>query len=71
MFAGAGFARGRVVGATDHIAGEVTDLPFSTKDIVATLLYLLGIDPQTEIHDQFGRPFAVGGEGRVRAELLM
>jgi hypothetical protein len=32
---------------------------------------LLGIDPQTEIHDQFGRPFAVGGEGRVRTELLL
>jgi hypothetical protein len=71
LFAGGGFARGRVVGATDRMAGEVTDLPFSPKDIVATVLYVLGIDPQTEIHDQFGRPFAVGGEGRVRAELLL
>ena len=71
LFAGGGFAKGRVVGQTDHVASEVTDNPFSPKDIVATLLYLLGIDPQTEVQDQFGRPFAVGGEGRVRAELLI
>jgi hypothetical protein len=70
LFAGGGFAQGRVVGRTDRIAGEVIDAPFSPKDVVATVLHLLGIDPQTEIHDQFGRPFVAGGEGRVRTELL-
>jgi uncharacterized protein (DUF1501 family) len=70
LFAGGGFAQGRVVGRTDHVAGEVADTPFSPKDIIATTLHLLGIDPHLEVHDPFGRPFAVGGEGRVRAELL-
>lgn len=70
LFAGGGFAQGRVVGRTDHIAGEVADIPFSPKDIIATVLHLLGIDPQMEIHDPFGRPFIVGGEGHVRSELL-
>ena len=70
MFAGAAFAKGRVVGRTDRIAGEVTETPFSPKDIVATLFHLLGIDPQEEIHDRLGRPYLIGGVGRVRNELL-
>ena len=36
-FAGAGFAKGRVVGRTDRIGGDVVDAPFSPKDVVATL----------------------------------
>lgn len=70
IFAGAGFAKGRIVGRTDHIAGEVTETPCSPKDIVATLFHLLGIDPQMEIHDRLGRPYSIGGVGRVRNELL-
>ncbi len=70
LFAGAGFARGRVVGRTDRIAGDVTETPFSPKDVVATLFHLLGIDPRAEIHDRLGRPYPVGGVGRVRPELL-
>ncbi len=70
FFAGAAFAKGRVVGRTDRIAGEVTETPFSPKDVVATLFHVLGIDPQSEIHDSLGRPYPIGGAGRVRKELL-
>ena len=70
LFAGGGFASGRVVGRTDRIAGEVVDTPFSPKDVVATLLHVLGIDPRAEIHDRFGRPYLIGGTGQVRSELL-
>ena len=70
LFAGGGFAAGRVVGRTDRIAGDVAETPFSPKDVVATLFHLLGIDPTAEIHDRFGRPYAIGGTGRVRPELL-
>ncbi len=69
-FAGAGFARGRVVGRTDRIGGDVIEVPFSPKDVVATLFHILGIDPTAEIHDRLGRPYAIGGTGRVRTELL-
>jgi hypothetical protein len=69
-FAGAGFARGRVVGKTDRIGGDVAEVPFSPKDVVATLFHVLGIDPQAEIHDRLGRPYPIGGAGRVRTELL-
>jgi hypothetical protein len=70
LFAGAAFAKGRVVGRTDRIGGDVIDVPFSPKDVVATLFHLLGIDPQAEIPDRLGRPHAIGGNGRVRTDLL-
>jgi uncharacterized protein (DUF1501 family) len=70
IFAGGGFAQGRVVGRTDKIAGDVAETPFSPKDIVATLYHLLGIDPKGQIHDRLGRPYPIGGSGRVRSELL-
>jgi hypothetical protein len=70
LFTGAGFARGRVVGRTDKIGGDVTEVPVSPKDIVATLFHVLGIDPHGELRDRLGRPYPVGGVGRVRAELL-
>lgn len=70
MFAGGGFAEGNVVGSSDRIAGEVSENPFSPKDVVATIYHLLGIDPQQEIHDREGRPHLIGGIGRVRSELL-
>ncbi|MFO0843774.1 MAG: DUF1501 domain-containing protein [Gemmataceae bacterium] len=70
LFAGGGFARGRVVGRTDRIGGTVAETAFSPKDVLATLYHLLGIDPHTEIHDRLGRPMPVSSTGRVRSELL-
>jgi hypothetical protein len=70
LLAGGGFARGKVVGRTDRLGGDVTETPISPKDILATLYHQLGIDPHTTIPDRLGRPLAVAGEGRVRAELL-
>lgn len=69
-FAGAGFARGRVIGRTDKIGGTVTEVPFSPKDVVATMFHVLGIDPAGEIRDRENRPYPIGGVGRVRSELL-
>lgn len=56
LIAGAGIARGKVVGASDKHAGEVADRPISPKDLLATMYHLLGIDPHTLIHDRTGRP---------------
>lgn len=70
IFAGGGFARGRVVGKTDRIGGTVAETHVSPKDVLATIYHLLGIDPHTEIQDRLGRPLPVGGIGRVRPELL-
>jgi hypothetical protein len=70
IFAGGGFAAGRVVGKTDRVAGDVIETPVSPKDVLATTYYLLGIDPATVIRDRLGRPLSVGAEGKVRQELL-
>lgn len=70
LFAGAGFAEGRVVGRTDRMAGDVAETPVSPKDVVATLFHVLGINPHDEIHDRIGRPYRIGGIGSVRTELL-
>jgi arylsulfatase A-like enzyme len=70
VFAGGGFAAGRVVGRTDKIGGDVAETPVSPKDVLATLYHLLGIDADTMLHDRQGRPVPVVGEGKVRAELV-
>jgi hypothetical protein len=70
FFAGGGFARGKVVGKTDRLGAEVTEAIMSPKDILASLYFLLGIDPEQTIPDRQGRPMPVAGEGRVRPELF-
>jgi hypothetical protein len=70
IFAGGGVARGKIVGRTDRLGGEVRDTPISPKDILATAFHLLGIDPNTTIPDRLGRPFPIAGDGTVRPELL-
>jgi Protein of unknown function (DUF1501) len=70
VVAGGGTARGKVVGSTDKLAAEVKDTPVSPKDILATAFHLLGIDSETTVSDQLGRPMPIAGDGRVRPELL-
>lgn len=70
LFAGGGFARGKIVGKTDRLGGEVTETMMSPKDVLATLYHLLGIDPERTVPDRLGRPMPVAGEGVLREELL-
>ena len=70
VLAGAGICRGKIVGKTDRIAGDVVEGPVSPKDILATAYHLAGIDPHTPIIDRFGQPRPVAGESRVLGEVL-
>ena len=70
VFAGGGVARGKVVGKTDAVAGDVVETPVSPKDMQATAYHLLGYDETTTIPDQQGRPHPIAGDGRVCHELL-
>lgn len=70
VFAGGGMARGRVVGQTDAIAGDVTETPISPKDMQATAYHLLGYAETTTVPDALGRPHPIAGDGKVRPELL-
>jgi len=54
LIAGAGIARGKIVGATDKHASDVADNPISPKELLATMYHLLGIDPHTRIPDRAG-----------------
>ena len=69
VLAGGGIARGRVVGASDRIAGEVADLPLSPKDVLATMYHLLGIDHHQQLPDGSGRSYPLV-EGRVITEAI-
>ncbi len=70
LMAGAGVARGKVVGKTDRIAGDVIERPVSPKDILATTYHLLGIDPETTLTNRTGQPVALAAEGRVLEDVL-
>ena len=65
-----GMARGKVVGSSDRLGGDVSETPISPKDILATAFHLLGIDPHTHVPDALGRPVPIAGDGEVRLELL-
>ena len=68
--AGGGTAGGRVVGSTDAHGGQVADTPVSPKDLLATSLHLLGIDPHLTVPGIDGRPLPVAGTGVVRPEVI-
>jgi hypothetical protein len=70
VLAGAGIARGKVVGRSDRHADSVAERPVSPKDILATTYHLLGIDPHTLLTDRTGRPLPLVGEGAVLPEVL-
>lgn len=70
LMAGGGVARGRVVGRSDKIASDPAERPVSPKDILATALHLLGIDPHAEISDRQGRPLQLVPTGAVLPDVL-
>lgn len=57
LMAGGGVRGGQVYGSSDRIGGYVADDPVGPADLTATVLWLMGIDPDAEIQDRLGRPF--------------
>jgi uncharacterized protein (DUF1501 family) len=56
VMAGAGIRGGQVYGKSDRFAAHPAANPVTPADIVATIYHSLGIDPDTEVIDQQGRP---------------
>src|SRR4051812_40142499 len=57
LLAGGGMRTGRVIGATDRIAGEAVSRPVTFGELFATLFHNLGIDVnRTTLPDLNGRP---------------
>jgi hypothetical protein len=70
VFAGAGLTGGRVLGATDKTATEVTDNPVEPEDLMFTLYSILGLDPDKEYHTSIGRPVRLANGGKLIPGLL-
>jgi hypothetical protein len=68
--AGAGIPGGRVLGATDATATEVTDLPVEPEDLLYTIYSTLGVDPAHEYQTPIGRPSKVVNGGRFIKEIF-
>jgi uncharacterized protein (DUF1501 family) len=59
LIAGGGVRGGRVHGASDERAAHVISDPVTPPDLVATILWSLGIDSQIPISDRLRRPQAL------------
>jgi uncharacterized protein (DUF1501 family) len=70
VMAGAGVRGGNVIGATDSQGAYVTDRPVTPGDMSATVLKMLGIDPDIVVHTPVGRPVQLANGGRPVHELL-
>ena len=54
--AGAGVRAGTIYGASDNAAAYPAESPRTQGDFIATLYHLLGVAPDTVLHDQLNRP---------------
>ena len=68
--AGAGIPGGRVLGATDKTATEVTDLPVQPEDLLYSIYSILGVDPKREYQTPIGRPSRIVNGGQMIPGLL-
>lgn len=69
MLAGGGVVGGQVYGSSDAWGAYPADNPVSPGDFAATLFHLLGVAPETEVHDRLGRPYRAA-EGAPLAPLV-
>jgi uncharacterized protein (DUF1501 family) len=56
VFAGAGVKGGQAIGQSDRNGAYPASPPYTPADFAATVYRCLGIDPETELRDQFRRP---------------
>jgi hypothetical protein len=57
VLAGGGIRGGSVYGASDRYGAYPADKPTTPAAVAATILHLLGVPPDLEIHDRSNRPF--------------
>ena len=67
---GAGFKRGVVVGETSSDGKEVVTEPYSSQDVMASVLKSLGISLETTFTANNGRPMKIANSGKVIKELF-
>jgi len=67
LLAGGGVRRGYIHGASDKNGARPDRDPVQLDDLAATMFHLLGIDPQTEVHDANGRPLVIAAGRPITA----
>ena len=55
---------------TGRFIAEVTERPVSPKDVLQTMYHLLGVAPETLVHDRLNRPYPLVSEGELLRELV-
>lgn len=70
MLAGGGLRMGQVVGETNARAEHPLHRPLTPADLLATVYYTLGIDPQIAFPDHAGRPTPILDQGQAIAEVI-
>jgi hypothetical protein len=70
MLVGGGFQPGLIYGTSDSTGAFPASHPLVPGDIISTIYTALGVDPTTDIHDQFQRPYRVVPAGEVVGDLL-
>jgi hypothetical protein len=70
LAAGGGFARGRVIGASNSRGEVPRDRPVRPQDLLVTVYRQLGLEPETSFANRNGRPASIGSNGEVISELL-
>jgi len=64
-----GVKRGFVYGASDKTGSHPAENPVRPDDLAATIYYLLGIDPHTEVYGVGNRPLLIA-EGKPVLEVI-
>lgn len=67
LLAGGGIQGGAIYGRSDRTGSFPDRDPVTTGDLAATVYELLGISPETEIHDNLDRPLPIANGTPVRA----
>ena len=70
MPAGEGVRQGVVVGSSDKEGGFPKDRPVSPAEVIATILELAGVNPQTLVTKEDGRPIMFVDHARAIPEVL-
>ena len=70
LLAGGGVKEGMVWGSSDRQGAYPIEHPVSPGDLVATIYQQLGIDPETTVPDQIGRPQSITHGGRPLRAIL-
>jgi hypothetical protein len=67
VFAGGGVRGGQTIGQSDKLGAHPASPPFSPGDLSATVYAGLGIDPESELRDQFNRPLQLSAGRPISA----